>query len=588
MIVGMKVRHYINGQDFGEPRNWQELKIVKDWLNKKENVTINVTDLEFVLKANKYLQQRVLNGLTGGVGIFEGEPYTIEIGDPSSPVYSFNGYLDFTDGATVIGGEEFVCSLKKREGSDWLNEVADGFSFAYLADQNLITGGDYVKVPYVINYIPDGMQLIMLSLSLFMMTKELIENAAALAEAIGIATDASTPVIGVSIGFGAGVVTAWDLGNFVFAILKIVARIIYIIAIVIAIVKLIEQIFEQLLPKKRYHIGMTLRVLFQRGCQHLGLGFTSNIQELDWVHIPSKDRKGGESGESGHPLSTGPIGTFGDLIRVYKKAFNADYRIINGVLHFNRRDSFDIISNYQVPNFFGNQERMLDNIKFNTDEMVANYNIHWAYDTQDQNTLDDQRGRIFQAITTPVSVIDQKMVNIKNLAEIDLPFSIGKCKTELTRVEEVAKDLGKFVDKITGIFGGGTNFASQIKNRIGSLLLSSHFLTVGKMVKMSGGKLAQDQRTDLAASLLWEKYHFINSFAEVNGVHNQYWRFLGVPVPMTLEECSELIETNKVTDSDGNEVEIEKIEYEPQSGSAIIDFRVKKKYTNNLKVEYVS
>lgn len=587
MIPAVKTRHYINGQDFGEPRNWQELKITMDWLNKKESINISIADLEFVLKANKYLQQRVLNGLDGGVGIFEGEPYQITIGNPASPIYTFEGYLDFTDQTTIIGGEEFSCSLKKRNGSDWLNEVADGFSFAYLADKDIITNGDYVKVPYIINYIPDGMQLILLSISLYMMTKELIENIQKIAESIGDVTDAATPVIGVSVGFGAGVVTAWDLGNFILVTIKLIARIVYLVAIVIAIKNLIEEIFAQLFPKKRHHLGMELRTLFERACQYLGLGFSSNIQELDWVHIPSKDRKGGDNGESGHPLSYGPIGTFGDLIRVWKKAFNADYRIINGVFHFNRKDSFDIVSNYQVPNFFNDQERLLDNVKFNTDEIISNYNIYWAYDTQDQNTLDDQTGRVFQAITTPLTTINDDLVNIKNLAEISLPFSIGKTKIRLTRLEEIAKELGRFVDNITGIFGGGTNFASQITNRVGSMLLSSHFLTVGRMVKMSGSKLANDQRAELAAALLWDKFHFINSFAEVNGVHNQYWRFEEVPVPMSLQEFDELLETNKVTDTDGNEVEIEKFEYEPERGAAILDFRVKKKFTNNLKVEYV-
>lgn len=587
MILANKIRHYINGQDFGEPRNWQELTIIKDWLNKKENVDINISDLEFVLNANAYLQQRILNGLAGGVGIFEGEPYTIKIGNPTSPIYTFNGYLDFTEETTVIGAEEISVSLKKREGSDWLNDVADGFSFAYLADQNIITSGDYVKVPYVINYVPDGMQLILLSISLFMMTKELIENIQRLAETIADVTDAATPVLGVGVGFGAVAVTAWDLGNFILVVLKAVARIVYIIAIVIAIKNLIEEIFEQLLPAKRYHLGMRPRVMFERACQHLGLGFSTSIPEMDWVHIPRKDRKGGENGESGFPTNTGPIYTFGDAIRVFKEMFNADYRIINGVFHFERKDSFNIPSTYTIPAYFNDQTRLLDRNSFNTDEIIANYNINWAYDVQDQNTLDDQTGRVFQAITTPITTIDQKLVNIKNLAEISLPFSIGKCKNDLTRVEEVAKDLGRFVDTLTGIFGGGTNFASQITNRLGSLLMSSHFLTSGKFVKMSGNKLTTDQRADLSATLLWEKYHFINSFAEVNGVHNQYWRFKELRVPMSLSEFDELLENNFVTDLDGNQCEIERMEYKPQEGTALIDYRVKKKYTNNLKIEYV-
>jgi len=580
-----QIRHYINGNDFGEPRNWKDLEITVDWLMKKESGTINVSDLEFVGKANEYLQKRILDGMTGGVGIFEGEPYRIEIGEESNPVFVFDGYLDFTSSSVLIGGEEISVGLKKKHGDDWLNDVADGFSFAYLRDQNIITDGDYIKIPYVINYIPDGMQLIVLSMSIYMMTKELIENIQALSDTIADITDASTPVIGVSVGVGAGVVTAWDWGNFIMTVLKAIARLIYIVAIVVAIKELIEQLFEQLLPKKRYHLGMTYRKMMERGCQYLGLNFSSSIVELDWVYIPRKDKKGGESGEIGFPRDSEPISIFGDLIRSLKEQFNSDYRIKNGTFYFERKDNFEVVSNYVVPSFFNDQDRLLDRVKFNTDEIVSNYNIYWALDVQDQNTLDVFDGRVFQAVTTPINKINNEFVVIKNLAEISIPFSLGRQKTSLTAVEELAKVLGKFVDNLTGIFGSGTNFASQVENRIGSLLLSSHFLSVGKVVKMSGNKLANNQRQVLDAKVLWEKFHFINSFAEYNGKHNQFWRFEGQRVPMSKEEFNELTENNFCVDDQGNEVQIEKIIYSPSKTTAVIDYRVKKKYTNNLKVE---
>ena len=206
-----EIRHYINGQDFGEPRNWQDLEITVDWLNKKDDANINITDLEFVLEAKDYLMKRMLNGTTGGVGIFEGEPYTIKVRDENTQEFVFDGYLDFADDSMFLGNEEVICSLKKQQGNDWLNDVADGFSFAYLKDKGVITNGDYIKVPYVINYVPDGLQLIVLSMSIFMMTKELYENVQSLADTVADTTDASTPVIGASVGVGAGVVTAWDL-----------------------------------------------------------------------------------------------------------------------------------------------------------------------------------------------------------------------------------------------------------------------------------------------------------------------------------------------------------------------------------------
>lgn len=582
--------HKLDGQQMGEPRGWQDLEITIDWLNKKESGAVNISNLSFVGLANQYIQQRALNGLTGGVGIFEGIPYQIEVGNIGNPVFTFDGYLDLTEEMTVLGGEEVTCSLKKRLGNDWLNDVADAYSFAYLYDQGIITDADFVKVPYVINYVPDGMQLIVISTSLYMMTKELIENIKETVKAIAIIVNASTPVIGTSVGAGAGVVTAWDLGDYVMAGLEVVARIAYTIAITIAIIKLIEQLFEQLLPAKRNHLGMSFLKMAQRGCQYLGLGFQSTLLTSlsNRVYIPPKDRKGGEDGERGFPHVGDAIYTFGDLIRHLKEKYNADYRIINNVFIFERKDAFLAPSSYQMPNYFNAQERILDKYSFNTNEMLANYNVLYEYDIQDQNTLDNQTGRVFQAITTPIVKNDEKLVNIKNLAQITMPYTMGLEKTNLTDVERLLKSLGKVVDGITGIFGGGTNFASKINDRKGALLLSSHFLSIGKEVVMQGGKLANNQRGLLDVKKLWDNYHYINSFAVYQGEHNQFKRFKEQPVPMTLAEFSILLQNNMATDNQGNDYRVELIKYKPYYGTAIIDYRVKSEYTKNLKIEIIT
>ena len=195
------VIHLIDGREFEPPRNWEDLEITIDWLNKKEPGGVpNLTELVFAGRGAAYLNERFKNGLTGGVGIFEGVKYEILIGRPGNPSFIFNGYLDGADGLTVYGQEEIVVSLKKEAGTDWLNDVADAFSFAYLYDEGIIINSDFVKVPYVINYVPDGMQLIVISLSSYMMAKELIENVQSISESVADVTDAAAPVVGVGLG----------------------------------------------------------------------------------------------------------------------------------------------------------------------------------------------------------------------------------------------------------------------------------------------------------------------------------------------------------------------------------------------------
>lgn len=589
--------HKRNGLIIDEPRDWDGLEISKNFLDRNDDVNINITTLQFAGEEAKNIIARVLNGLSGGVGIFEGDPYTIEVGEMGNPIYVFEGYLDYADGVEFRGCDEIMVALKKKQGSDWLNDVADGFSFRYLFDKGEITSGDFVRVPYVINYIPDNMQLIMLSISLFMMTKELVSAIRNTAEAVGDVVDASTPVIGVGVGFGAVAVTAWDLGNFILVVLKLVAWIAYTIAIVIAIKNLIEEIINQLLPPKRYHLGMRLKDLFRKGAEHLGLGFSSTLlnDRKEWVIIPSKGHKGGKKPtghvgawtESGVPNANDGFDTFGDLIRVWSKALNADYRIINGVFHFERADHWDSVSTYVVPDYFIDQDDLKDVFKLNVDEVIANYNIHWAYDTQDQNTLDNQVGRVFQAILEPNVKINQDLINLKHLEEVDIPCSLGLRKEDLTDVEKTLKSLASFIDGVTGIFGGGTNYASQIENRKGSLLMSSDFLTIPKMVVMGGDKLAQDQRAKLSATKLWHDLHFINSFAEINGVHNQYYRYEKAKVPFCMGDFVTLLNNNNCKTVEGDYAKIEALKWKVWDNTAEIDYRVKRKYTNNLTIKYV-
>jgi hypothetical protein len=583
------IRHYTDNQNLGEPRNWPELEITFNWVDNKEEGAVKTTQLEFVGRQRKYLAERLMNGLTGGVGIFEGIPYRIEVGQEGAPSFVFDGYIDGASDTTFIGREEIIANIKRKAGDDWLNDVADSFSFAYLYSIGEITSSNFVKVPYIINYVPDGTQFILLSMSLYMATKELIENTKELSELIGQTVNAATPVVGVGAGVGAVVVTAWDLGDWIMYAIYVIAKIVYIVAITVAIVKLIQQVLEQIFPKQREHLGMSIFDLAKKGAEHLGLTLQSSLLEekRDWIYIPQKDKKGGTTGERGYPTNTDPIYTFGDFIRVYKSIFNADYKIIDGVFIFERRDYWQQTSGLTLPGIFNDQERLLNRFSPNTSEFIANYNIHWAYDTQDQNTLDDTTGLTFQAITKPNTVTDQKLVNMKGLAEISIPFALGKRKNSLTALETFAKGVFQVVDNITGIFGGGTNFTNKIENRVGSLLLSSHFIAVGKIVKMQGNKLDTDQREKLAAKRLWEGYHYINSFAEVNGVHNQWLKYPKLRMPITEEQLRTILGNNFLNSPEGKRAMIEILTWKPYDGTVEIDYRVNEKYTNNLKIEYV-
>lgn len=592
------IKFLLNGIDRGEPREWADLTITADWENEKQDQNVNIDNLSFVGEAKKHIEDRLQEALTGGRSIFEGEPLEIIFGTLDDPDFVFKGYLDFAEETNIMLHseiEEIQVAVKKETGVDWLNDVADSFTFRYLENQGIIGSSDFVNVPYIINYVPDGLALITLSLSTYMMTKELVENVQKLAETIADVTDAATVVLGTSVGAGAGVVTAWDWGNFILVTLKAIARIAYIIALTIAIIKLIEEIFEQLFPRKRYHTGMRIAKMAEKACEYLGLQFQSDLLNAsdirDWVLIPQKDRKGSVSssggGQVGIPSGRDPIDTFGDWIRVHKEMFNADYRIEDGVFRFERKDYWERNSTFILPKYFGLQDKLLTQFRPNTSEFVSNYNITYEFDRQDQNTLDDVTGQVFQAIQKPTFIENPKLLNVKGLGQVAIPYSIGKRKNSLTNLEEAGRKLGKLVDELTGVFGGGTNFASQIDARIGSMLLSSHFLTVPRLVQVTGSNVAPNQRVLLGANRLWEMYHFINSFVPINGHHNQWQLYKEIEIPLNGDQFMSILNNNFVTDEEGNNIRFDRLEWTRERGVAKVDYRIKKIYDKNLQITFL-
>tara|TARA_R110000787_G_scaffold249334_1_gene354938 strand:+ start:8 stop:1702 length:1695 start_codon:yes stop_codon:yes gene_type:complete len=563
-----------------------------DWAGKKEAANITVSSITLVAEEGKALRDRILSGLSGGVGFFEGEPYRIEIG-PLNTQTSFDGYLDFSAGVNFVDACEVECTLKREQGSDWLNEVANGFSYRYLQNQGIISDTDFVSVPMVINYIPSAASLLILSISTFIMTKELVESIQAIADRIADLVDAATPVVTVPPGI--------DVGNIIMAALKLVAQIAYTAAIVVALVKLTESIIEQLLPPKRYHKGMTVKNLFVKACQYLNLTLESTLlDEIDkggnkWVLLPSKNHRGGEKPtgadaswrETGVPSQQDATDTFAGVIRTFKDMFNADFQLKDGVFIFERRDFFVKSTGYVIPDTFIDQEKLIDSNTFNTDELKSSYNINWSFDSQDLNTLDNQNGRVFQAVLSPKVTNNPKLKSLTGLQEVGIPITMGLRKDKLTIIEEIVRALVSVVDALTGQLGQPQSLSALITNRIGALSSSSHFLSSPKMVVMAGSNLQLDQRNIISAGNLWNNYHYINSFKQINGKHNQYWIYREQKIPFCFEDFVNLLDSNQVETVQGEPADIESLEWDIWNNFATINYRVNRLYDDNFNITFL-
>jgi len=583
------IRHYRNGI-LVNPRDFDQAKIVMDWEGKKEAANITINSIRLVAEEGKFLRDRILSGLTGGVGFFEGEPYRIEVGDLSNPAI-FYGFLDFSAGVQFIDECEVECTLKREQGTDWLNEVADGFSYRYLENRGIITDADFISVPYVINFIPDAAQLLILSISTFMVTKELIESIKEVSKNIANIVSGATPIAPFGVNVGQIILTS----------IKLVAQLAYLVAVVIALVKLIEQIIEQLMPPKRFHKGMTVKSLFSKACEYLDLTLESTLLDsLDvsgnqWVVIPAKNHRGGEKPtgadnsfrETGVPSAQDPLNTFAGVVRTFKDVFNADFQLKDGKFIFERRDYFEKSTGYVIPDTFIDQDKLIDTNSFNTEDLKANYNINWSFDSQDLNTLDNQNGRVYQAVLNPKTTNISRLTTLTGLKEVSIPISLAIRKDKLTVVEEIVKALVSAADALTGQLGNPQSLSGKIKNRIGAMSSSSHFSSGCRMVVMAGSSLQKNQRSILAASKLWDNYHFINSFKPIDGKHNQYWIYREQKIPFCFEDFVTLLDSNQVETQAGETAQIESLEWQIYDNYATINYKVNRLYDNNFELTFL-
>src|SRR6056300_1258999 len=100
----MKTNFYINNKRITEPNNWKELSLELNFDRDDPNSQVNINEWELGVGGydpNKdganLSNAHINNGLSGGVGIFEGLPFRIELEHAGTLEDVFKGYLDLTN-----------------------------------------------------------------------------------------------------------------------------------------------------------------------------------------------------------------------------------------------------------------------------------------------------------------------------------------------------------------------------------------------------------------------------------------------------------------------------------------------------------
>lgn len=575
----MNTTFFLNGQQSKvRPLNYRELQVTFDFVGENRGISAEFDRLVFrdngeSNEVEKILQWRQNNGF--GVGM----PFKIKAGNFDLP----DLMLDFSDNFKKIGLNEVEVSVKAVNQKDWFKSVASSLQFKRLEEMGIISQSDATQVAYNINYIPDHIQTVILTLAIYNTSKALVEFVKETAETITEVNTSLIPTIGIPPQITAGAIIQ--------AIVKIAIRLAYFIALALTLKNLIKDLLENIYSKTRYHTGISVWKLFEKGCYFLGLTFESSINTGKWkdlVIISSKTERGKFNINQLNGITPkredAGIYFFGEFVETMMRMFNADYKIINGVFRFERWDWWQNQAVVTLKSNYTNQSNLLNEYEDNADEFKAGYLISFATDTSDRNTLDHYEGTCLDVVTenSQNGGLGQKYNTLKGNEIIDLPLALGTRKDKLNAFEKILKALCTAVDKVCNAFGGNSSLAATITARMGNLQLSDHFNQVPKLLLVKSNHLLPNQRQHLNAKSLWNDFHYINSFVTLGGVTNQ-WLRVKIPQKIESSKAIQILNNNFCKLDTGEVVEVERMTWTFSEDYAEIFYRVNKKYNENLK-----
>jgi hypothetical protein len=553
------MKHYLNGVEIA-PRNVLDIGLITDYTGNPEMLQVDTDTIVLPREAREIIMQHVSNQ-----GVFEGIPYTIELGS-----LQLDYYVDLTENLTIRDYEVEV-KIKKRKGFDNFFENADGLSFELMAKKGV--NFNFVNIPYLI--IPDNQVEIALTLSLatYSLTKEAIQATRDLISATEKLIRAVTPNVSL--------VPVPPLGEIIALSVAVVAQLAYTLAIYAALVKLVRQLQELIFPKVRYYKGATIKELIKKGCEYLGYTLDSNLlnswDKLTLMPVPlTKGKRSifsfiqndlNFSFTKGYPTAQDTVSTLGELINAVEAWFNAKTKVLNGVVQIERRDYWKNISiNTTIPALNLQSDRQSEYF-FNTDEAWKRTYIHYQVDYSDTNTVDFFDPTDAEYSTEPLNVINEDLVSIRGFNDVNIPFALGVRKGSLSYIEIFGRTFLQLADSIIGLFGADTNFTSLITDRLGVTQLSSQFYGVTKVLYAVNGRQPSNYVDKIKASNIYNLYHKINEI-NVNGykVYNE------VPLQLNEQEFINLLDNNYLY-INGALCEVLTLRFTDERSKAVITYR---------------
>ena len=500
------MRHFLNGIEVS-PRNRDEIGVICDFTGNPDVLSLNTDTLVLPREANQMVKQHIQTS-----GLFIGIPYQVQMDGGITLDY----YIDLCDPGSkpVLRQHDIEVKIKRSKGYDDFRSKADGTSFELIVKDKGINYFDYKRIPYFIIKDNAAEQVLTLTLSIFVITKELIQAARDIAESYTALLSPGN--------------LAEDLANFI-------VRLIYFAALYAAAINYVIELLKILFPPKRYLKGCYYFELMFKACQYLGYNFSSELltNAPGWFLLPVPINRNnpesifeklehalGNNFNLGYPTASDSVGLVGQFFDACETQFNGRTFVIGNTIHFERRDWLQNSSTLVMQPALNIQADRDESFTYNTEDAWKRYYIHYATDFSDLNTVEGVNFGFSDAeysCENSVPGADNNLITIKGLNDVAIPFAMGFNKDKLSLVETVALSVAQLVDNLTNVFtfGNGTSYATQISDRVNALKISQQYFSTTKSLYVYDRPnntvlINQDFNTNNSARALWNKYHYIN------------------------------------------------------------------------------
>ena len=259
LSINTEQKYLLDGVKYNAPEGWEDVTIQAEYVNDNIQPSLTVSEYSFPLEA----REAILNWFHNGVGGFEGMPFELILYNNQAQQKSFKSFLDFTsnyqellqDGRVTVG-------TIKEDNIDELHSKLEAVTFGYLEAIGAVTQADYTIQEYVVEKKFNLLELLITSITLYLMIKEL-------AESIERTSDAIADVTGLSLFVGVG---STALGVVFLTIAKAIIAIAYTAILLIAIINLAQSLINSLVSPIREHRIILLRNELEVVATHLGYG----------------------------------------------------------------------------------------------------------------------------------------------------------------------------------------------------------------------------------------------------------------------------------------------------------------------------